>query len=61
VDLRGILASRGLQAGVPESRISISSWCTRCNGSPFFSHRCGDAGRQVGFLGLRSQEDIGGR
>jgi len=53
VDLRGHLASRALAAGVGEARITESAWCTLCEGSPFFSHRRGDSGRQVGFLGIR--------
>jgi len=53
VDLRGHLASRAIAAGVGEGRITESAWCTLCEGSPFFSHRRGDSGRQVGFLGIR--------
>ena len=53
VDLRGHLASRAVAAGVGEGRITESAWCTLCEGSPFFSHRRGDGGRQVGFLGIR--------
>lgn len=52
VDLRGHLASRAVAAGVGEARITESAWCTLCGGSPFFSHRRGDPGRQVGFLGI---------
>lgn len=54
VDLRGVLAQRALDQGVPARNISRSAWCTRCDRSRFFSHRGGDAGRQAGFLGLRT-------
>ncbi len=53
VDIRGHLAARALEMGVLESGLSQSAWCTLCEGSPFFSHRRGDAARQVGFLGVR--------
>jgi hypothetical protein len=54
VDLRRVIRTRLLEAGVAESRISLSTRCTRCGASPFFSHRRGDPGRQVAFLGIRS-------
>lgn len=53
IDLRAILAARAVQAGVEASRVSISRHCTRCTDSDLFSHRGGDAGRQVGYLGVR--------
>jgi YfiH family protein len=53
IDLRRVLAVRALQAGVPSGDVSISTHCTRCTGSDLFSHRAGDSGRQVGFLGVR--------
>jgi hypothetical protein len=28
----------------------VSESCTRCNNDRFYSHRAGDAGRQVGVL-----------
>lgn len=54
VDLRAELARRAARAGIPDAAISRSSWCTRCDRSRFFSHRGGDAGRQVGVLGIRA-------
>lgn len=54
IDLRHVLASRGVRAGVPRATITVSAHCTRCTGSDLFSHRGGDGGRQVGFIGLRS-------
>ena len=53
VDLRELLARQARAAGVPDDQISVSEHCTRCAGSPFFSHRGGDSGRQMGLLGLR--------
>lgn len=53
LDVRGLLARRAVAAGVMEDRVSVSSHCTRCTGSELFSHRGGDAGRQVGYLGVR--------
>lgn len=52
VDLRTLLAERAAKAGVREDRITVSEHCTRC-GEEFFSHRGGDAGRQVTLVGIR--------
>lgn len=51
VDLRAIIAEHARAAGVRE--ISISSWCTRCHNDKFYSHRAGDAGRQLGVITTR--------
>lgn len=48
IDLRSIIAGCARAAGVTE--ISISDACTRCDNVRFFSHRCGDAGRQLGVI-----------
>jgi len=53
VDLRRRLAEEAHDHGVPEEEITISTRCTLCGPRIFFSHRGGDAGRQVGFLGIR--------
>lgn len=53
LDLRAELARRAVEAGVEASAVTISGHCTRC-GEGFFSHRRGDRGRQVGFLGVRA-------
>jgi len=50
VDLRAIIAEHARGCGV--RRISVSSLCTRCDNDRFFSHRAGDAGRQLGVLML---------
>lgn len=48
VDLRVLIAEQAAEAGVHD--ISISNSCTRCNNDRFFSHRCGDDGRQLGVI-----------
>jgi purine-nucleoside/S-methyl-5'-thioadenosine phosphorylase / adenosine deaminase len=53
LDLRATLAERALVQGVDADNITISEHCTRCTGSGLFSHRGGDVGRQVGYLGIR--------
>jgi len=52
VDLRAIIAEHAREQGV--RRISISPLCTRCDNDRFYSHRAGDAGRQLGVLVTRS-------
>ena len=53
VDLRILMARRAAAAGVSSENITISTFCTLCDGGQFFSHRGGDRGRQVGYLGMR--------
>jgi YfiH family protein len=53
IDLPGAIAVRAVTAGVERSRVTRSAWCTRCSPSMLWSHRGGDAGRQVGFVALR--------
>jgi YfiH family protein len=48
VDLRALLAEQAKAAGV--TRITVSEYCTKCDNDRFFSHRAGDAGRQVAVL-----------
>lgn len=48
VDLRAVIADHARLRGV--RRISVSERCTRCDNDVFYSHRAGDAGRQVGVL-----------
>lgn len=48
VDLRALLAEQAKVAGV--ERVSASAWCTRCDNDRFYSHRAGDAGRQVAVI-----------
>lgn len=51
VDLRSLIASHARSAGV--SQITISPFCTRHHNERFFSHRAGDAGRQLAVIGRR--------
>ncbi len=48
VDLRAAIADRARALGVRD--IATSEWCTRCSNDQLFSHRAGDAGRQLGVL-----------
>jgi polyphenol oxidase len=48
VDLRALLAEQAKEMGV--RRLSASPHCTKCDNDRFFSHRAGDAGRQVAVI-----------
>jgi YfiH family protein len=48
VDLRALIADHARAAGVRE--ITSSASCTRCGNDRFYSHRAGDAGRQLGVM-----------
>jgi YfiH family protein len=48
VDLRALIAEHASAAGI--RHISVSELCTRCDNDRFFSHRAGDAGRQLGVI-----------
>ncbi len=48
VDLRRLIAQHARDAGVV--RISTSARCTKCDHGIFFSHRAGDAGRQLAVI-----------
>ncbi|MDQ2666516.1 MAG: polyphenol oxidase family protein [Gemmatimonadota bacterium] len=52
VDLRALIAEHARSLGV--KAITISDQCTRCNNDRFFSHRAGDAGRQLGVIIARA-------
>jgi polyphenol oxidase len=54
VNLRGILAERAIALGIARDKITVSAWCTRCDGE-FFSHRGGDRERQMALLGVRKE------
>jgi len=54
IDLRSVLATRAIELGVDPSRLTTSTHCTRCTGSGLFSHRGGDRGRQIGYIGVRT-------
>ncbi|MGQ0561510.1 MAG: polyphenol oxidase family protein [Gemmatimonadota bacterium] len=53
IDLRAVLAEQCVALGIPEARISTSSWCTRCGETAFYSHRAGQPERQVAVIGVR--------
>ena len=53
VDLRAVLAARAHALGLEPERVTISAHCTRCGPGPFFSHRAGQRGRQMAFVGIR--------
>ena len=48
VDLRALVAEQAKELGV--TRITVSPYCTKCDSERFFSHRAGDAGRQVAVI-----------
>jgi len=48
VDLRALLGEQARSLGV--GRWSADLECTRCDNDRFFSHRAGDAGRQIGVI-----------
>jgi purine-nucleoside/S-methyl-5'-thioadenosine phosphorylase / adenosine deaminase len=48
IDLRALIADHARARGV--RHITISDACTRCNNDRFYSHRAGDAGRQVSVM-----------
>ena len=48
VDLRALIADDARALGV--RAISVSPFCTKCDNDRFYSHRAGDAGRQLGVI-----------
>ena len=48
VDLRSLIADQARDAGV--RHLTTSAFCTRCDNDRFYSHRCGDAGRQISVI-----------
>jgi len=48
IDLRALIADQARAVGV--RHITTSPSCTRCDNDRFFSHRAGDAGRQLGVM-----------
>ena len=52
VDLRELLADQARALGV--RHVSSSAYCTRHDNDRFFSHRAGDAGRQLGVILART-------
>lgn len=56
VDLRSIIADHLRAAGV--QHVTISGRCTRCDNDRLFSHRVGDAGRQLAVMMAQRIESI---
>ncbi len=48
VDLRALIAGQARVCGVTDIRVSTR--CTRCDNDRFYSHRAGDAGRQIAVI-----------
>ena len=48
VDLRALIADHARARGVRQ--ITTSPFCTKCDNARFYSHRAGDAGRQVAVI-----------
>jgi polyphenol oxidase len=48
VDLRSLIAEHATELGV--QKITASEYCTRHDNDRFFSHRAGDAGRQISVI-----------
>jgi copper oxidase (laccase) domain-containing protein len=48
VDLRALIVEAAESRGV--GAVSISDRCTRCHNGELFSHRAGDAGRQISLI-----------
>jgi len=52
VDLRSLIAEHASETGV--QKITVSSYCTKCDNDRFFSHRAGDKGRQIGVIAAQA-------
>ena len=48
VDLRSLIAEHANDAGCTD--VTVSPDCTKCDNDRYFSHRAGDAGRQLGVI-----------
>ena len=54
IDLRAAIADRAAALGLRPEHLSVSEFCTLCGEESFFSHRGGERGRQMSFIGVRS-------
>jgi YfiH family protein len=52
LDLRRNLEARAVAAGIAVRSVTRSGHCTLCGDASLFSHRGGDAGRQMGLIGV---------
>lgn len=53
IDVRAVLKGQAAASGLSDENVSVSEECTLCGSDGFFSHRGGDAERQVALLGIR--------
>ena len=61
IDLRGVIRRRTIGAGVRDERLSVNRDCTLCGNGRYFSHRRGDSGRHLGFIGILPESGSGAR
>ncbi len=54
IDLGAVLRARVLDQGIRPDNVTSSEYCTADPDSPHFSHRGGDSGRQIAFLGINA-------
>ncbi len=52
IDLRRVIGERAFAAGIAAGRLTVSAECTLCGDGRYYSHRRGDAGRHLGFIGI---------
>ncbi len=52
IDLRGVIRRRAIAAGVGAGRLTVNRECTLCGDGRYYSHRRGDTGRHLGFIGI---------
>ncbi|MCY4399099.1 MAG: polyphenol oxidase family protein [Gemmatimonadetes bacterium] len=52
IDLRGVIRKRAVSLGVPDGQVTTSDECTLCGDGRYYSHRRGDTGRHLGFIGI---------
>lgn len=50
LDVREVIVRQLVARGAQQ--VSVTSSCTRCDNDRFYSHRAGDAGRQLGVIAL---------
>lgn len=52
IDLRGVIRRRAIAAGVGAGHLTVNRECTLCGDGRYYSHRRGDTGRHLGFIGI---------
>lgn len=61
IDLRGVIRQRALGAGIDAGRLTVNTECTLCGDGRYYSHRRGDTGRHLGFIGILPESGRPGR